>query len=71
MWFIFPQIEGLGYSPLARKFAISSREEAEAYLNHPILRDPSAGDHGREGNCRKEICRAVERGERSLLETLV
>lgn len=37
MWFIFPQIEGLGYSPPARKFAISSREEAEAYLNHPIL----------------------------------
>jgi uncharacterized protein (DUF1810 family) len=37
MWFIFPQIEGLGYSPLARKFAISSREEAEAYLNHPLL----------------------------------
>jgi uncharacterized protein (DUF1810 family) len=37
MWFIFPQIEGLGYSPLARKFAISSREEADAYLNHPIL----------------------------------
>jgi uncharacterized protein (DUF1810 family) len=37
MWFIFPQIWGLGYSPLARKFAISSRAEAEAYLNHPIL----------------------------------
>ncbi len=37
MWFIFPQIEGLGYSQLARKFAISSREEAQAYLNHPIL----------------------------------
>ncbi len=37
MWFIFPQIEGLGYSQLARKFAISSREEAEAYINHPIL----------------------------------
>lgn len=37
MWFIFPQIEGLGDSQLARKFAISSREEAEAYLNHPIL----------------------------------
>jgi uncharacterized protein (DUF1810 family) len=34
MWFIFPQMEG---SPLARKFAISSREEAEAYLSHPIL----------------------------------
>jgi uncharacterized protein (DUF1810 family) len=37
MWFIFPQIEGLGYSHLANKFAISSREEAEAYLKHPIL----------------------------------
>ena len=37
MWFIFPQIEGLGYSQLARKFAISSREEAVAYLEHAIL----------------------------------
>jgi uncharacterized protein (DUF1810 family) len=36
-WFIFPQIGGLGDSQLARKFAISSREEAEAYINHPIL----------------------------------
>ena len=37
MWFIFPQIKGLGQSQLARKFAISSREEAKAYLEHPIL----------------------------------
>jgi uncharacterized protein (DUF1810 family) len=37
MWFIFPQIEGLGSSPLARKFAISSLGEAAAYLAHPIL----------------------------------
>jgi uncharacterized protein (DUF1810 family) len=37
MWFIFPQIKGLGNSELARKFAISSREEAEAYSNHPVL----------------------------------
>jgi uncharacterized protein (DUF1810 family) len=37
MWFIFPQISGLGHSPVARRFAISSREEAEAYLRHPIL----------------------------------
>jgi uncharacterized protein (DUF1810 family) len=37
MWFIFPQIRGLGNSQLARKFAISSREEAKAYLEHPIL----------------------------------
>jgi uncharacterized protein (DUF1810 family) len=37
MWFVFPQIEGLGSSRMAREFAISSRAEAEAYLNHPIL----------------------------------
>ena len=37
MWFIFPQIRGLGSSPTAKKFAISSREEAAAYLAHPVL----------------------------------
>jgi uncharacterized protein (DUF1810 family) len=37
MWFIFPQIKGLGRSEMAQKFAISSPEEAEAYLAHPIL----------------------------------
>ena len=37
MWFIFPQIKGLGHSAMAQKFAISSREEAKAYLAHPIL----------------------------------
>lgn len=37
MWFIFPQIKGLGHSDIARRFAISSLEEADAYLRHPIL----------------------------------
>ncbi len=37
MWFVFPQIAGLGHSPTSRRFAISSREEAEAYLRHPVL----------------------------------
>jgi uncharacterized protein (DUF1810 family) len=37
MWFIFPQIVGLGRSQTARIFAISSRQEAEAYLRHPLL----------------------------------
>src|SRR5580698_6736112 len=37
MWFIFPQIKGLGQSSIAQEFAISSRAEAEAYLSHPIL----------------------------------
>ena len=37
MWFIFPQIRGLGRSPISIEFAISSRQEATAYLQHPIL----------------------------------
>ncbi|HYI36865.1 MAG TPA: DUF1810 domain-containing protein [Thermoleophilaceae bacterium] len=37
MWFVFPQIEGLGSSPTARRFAIFSLEEARAYLAHPVL----------------------------------
>jgi len=37
MWFIFPQLQGLGHSQMAATFGISSRDEAEAYLNHPIL----------------------------------
>ena len=37
MWFIFPQIAGLGRSPTARAFAVSSRAEAAAYLAHPTL----------------------------------
>jgi uncharacterized protein (DUF1810 family) len=37
MWFVFPQLKGLGHSRMADKFGISSRAEAEAYLAHPIL----------------------------------
>ncbi|MGJ4900437.1 DUF1810 domain-containing protein [Bradyrhizobium sp. HKCCYLRH2060] len=37
MWFIFPQVEGLGSSAMAQRYAIRSRAEAEAYLAHPLL----------------------------------
>ena len=37
MWFIFPQIAGLGYSPASRTYAITSLDEARAYLAHPVL----------------------------------
>jgi uncharacterized protein (DUF1810 family) len=37
MWFIFPQITGLGHSGMAEKFAMTSLEEAKAYLQHRIL----------------------------------
>ncbi len=37
MWFVFPQISGLGGSPMAQRYAISSLAEAKAYLQHPVL----------------------------------
>ena len=37
MWFIFPQLRGLGHSAMATKFGIVSRQEAEAYLDHLVL----------------------------------
>jgi uncharacterized protein (DUF1810 family) len=37
MWFVFPQIAGLGRSPMAQRYAISDEVEARAYLTHPLL----------------------------------
>ena len=37
MWFTFPQIAGLGHSPMSERYAIRSLEEARAYLAHPLL----------------------------------
>jgi uncharacterized protein (DUF1810 family) len=37
IWFVFPQIAGLGRSPMALTYAISSLDEAQAYLEHPVL----------------------------------
>jgi len=48
MWFIFPQIAGLGHSAMARMYAIESLDEADAYLAHPLL-----------GARLRECCQAV------------
>ena len=37
MWFVFPQVAGLGFSAMSQRYAIGSRTEAEAYLAHPVL----------------------------------
>lgn len=37
MWFVFPQLTGLGRSPTSQRYAIASLQEAEAYLSHPVL----------------------------------
>src|ERR1700722_15393513 len=57
MWFIFPQIRGLGRSPMAERFAIGSVDEARAYLGHPVL-----GERLRECT---ELVNAVEGGRRA------
>jgi uncharacterized protein (DUF1810 family) len=53
MWFIFPQIAGLGQSPTSRKYAISSLAEAQAYLRHPVLgprlKDSAGAVAGQQG----------------------
>jgi uncharacterized protein (DUF1810 family) len=59
MWFIFPQLEGLGSSPTARHFAISSLAEARAYLAHPLLgarlRECTALVNGLEGTTAQAV----------------
>jgi len=37
MWFVFPQVAGLGHSPMAQRYAIAGLDEASAYLTHPVL----------------------------------
>ena len=37
MWYIFPQIDGLAFSPMSRHYAVKSADEARAYLAHPVL----------------------------------
>jgi len=59
MWFVFPQVAGLGSSRMAQRYAISSREQAEAYLAHsilgPRLRDCTAIVNGLEGRSATDI----------------
>ena len=37
MWFVFPQLAGLGHSAMAQRYAVSGMPEAKAYLAHPVL----------------------------------
>ena len=59
MWFVFPQVAGLGKSRKAQRYAISSREEAEAYLSHPMLgprlRECTEIVNGLEGHTANQI----------------
>lgn len=64
MWFVFPQIAGLGHSPTAVTYAISSLDEARAYLAHPVLgprlRESSQALLDLEGSSATEILGGVD-----------
>ncbi|WP_375411297.1 DUF1810 domain-containing protein [uncultured Bradyrhizobium sp.] len=60
MWFVFPQIAGLGHSAMARRYAIASRDEVRSYLAHPIL-----GPRLRE--CTQTLCEIQQRSLREIL----
>ncbi len=59
MWFIFPQLSGLGFSPMAQRYAITSRDEARAYLAHgmlgPRLRECTALVNAVEGRTIRQV----------------
>ncbi len=54
MWYVFPQMKGLGHSEMAEFYGINGREEAKAYIEHPVLKERLV-----------EICEAVVTNEHS------
>ncbi len=64
MWFVFPQIAGLGRSPTARAYAISSLAEASQYLAHPVLgprlRESAAIVAGQSGRTAEQIFGGID-----------
>jgi uncharacterized protein (DUF1810 family) len=59
MWFVFPQLRGLGHSPMAQHYGIASLDEARAYLAHPVL-----GERLRE--CTRLVLRVDGRNVRAI-----
>jgi len=60
MWFVFPQIAGLGYSPVSRTYAITSLAEARAYLAHPVLGECAGTLAGLSGRTAEQIFGEVD-----------
>jgi uncharacterized protein (DUF1810 family) len=64
MWFVFPQLAGLGHSPMSQRFAIASLDEAFAYLSHPVLgprlRDGARAVLAVEGRTAEEIFGSID-----------
>ena len=62
MWFVFPQLSGLGHSPTARHYAIAGLDEAHAFLKHPILGP-------RLIECSELVCKLVGRSIKEVFGT--
>jgi uncharacterized protein (DUF1810 family) len=64
MWFVFPQVAGLGLSAMSRRFSVASLDEARAYLAHPVLgprlRDCAGIVAGTEGRTAERIFGPVD-----------
>ena len=64
MWFVFPQIAGLGRSPTAQRYAIESLDEARAYLGHPVLgprlRECAAALTAQSGSTAEQILGGID-----------
>ena len=60
IWYIFPQVAGLGYSPAAQEYAIRSREEAAAYLAHAVL-----------GTRLQQCCEALLKHQRKRIQDIM
>lgn len=60
IWFVFPQLRGLGHSPTAHRFGIASSAEAQAYLGHPVL-------HARLDECARALLAHTDRTAREIL----
>ena len=64
MWFVFPQIAGLGRSPMAQRYAIRSLDEARAYLAHPVLgarlRESAAALDGLTGRSAEDVLGGID-----------
>ena len=64
MWFVFPQVAGLGMSAMSREFAIADAEDARAYLAHPVLghrlRECAAIVAGTEGRTAEQVFGPVD-----------
>ncbi|MER2269822.1 DUF1810 domain-containing protein [Methylobacterium oxalidis] len=59
MWFVFPQIAGLGFSAMAQRYAVGSLDEARAYLQHPLLGP-------RQGRCTEAVNRVSGRSAHAI-----